>query len=123
MAGMEKIRFGGPMIQEYTSQSDYDMLLEQSKEKPVFILKHSTICPVSSSAHKQFLSFVDDNDAARFWIVLVREQRSLSLDIAERSGIQHQSPQVILFSQGKPVWNCSHHQITEMNLTQAMGRE
>ncbi|MEZ5359690.1 MAG: bacillithiol system redox-active protein YtxJ [Candidatus Zixiibacteriota bacterium] len=108
------------MIQEYSSSNDYTTILETSKNKPIFLLKHSTACPVSSSAHRQFVAFADGNNEADFWIVLVREQRPLSLEIAEKSGISHQSPQILLFSQGKPVWDCSHGRITEANLSSAL---
>jgi len=39
-------------------------------------------------------------------------QRPLSQQIAARSGVEHESPQVIIFRCGTPVWNASHHDIT-----------
>ena len=39
-------------------------------------------------------------------------QRPLSQLIAARSGVEHESPQVIIFRRGAPVWNASHHDIT-----------
>lgn len=42
----------------------------------------------------------------------VRAQRPLSQQIAARSGVEHESPQVIIFRRGTPVWNASHQDIT-----------
>ena len=36
------------------------------------------------------------------------QYRALSDFIAENSGIEHQSPQLIVFQNGKPVYNASH---------------
>jgi bacillithiol system protein YtxJ len=41
-----------------------------------------------------------------------RAQRPLSQLIAARSGVEHESPQVIIFRRGTPVWNASHQDIT-----------
>lgn len=110
------------MIHKFSDIYDYDTIIEHSKSKPVFILKHSTACGVSHFAYEQFQEFVKESDSAEFWIVLVREQRPVSSKIAEKSGIMHQSPQIILFSGGKPVWDCSHNAITSSNLMAAMSK-
>ena len=104
------------MINDVTDKKNFEQLLENSHEKPVFLLKHSTACGVSAVARREFSRFAEDNEAAEFWQVLVRENRPLSLLIANQTGIDHQSPQVILFERGRPVWNDSHLAITVDNL-------
>ena len=42
----------------------------------------------------------------------MREDRPLSLAIAERTGVAHQSPQVICLAGGKAVRHASHYDIT-----------
>lgn len=42
----------------------------------------------------------------------VRSQRPLSQQIAARAGVEHESPQVIIFRRGTPIWNASHQDIT-----------
>ena len=44
--------------------------------------------------------------------VLVREDRPLSLTVAERTGVSHESPQVICLVGGRAVGHASHHHIT-----------
>jgi bacillithiol system protein YtxJ len=41
-----------------------------------------------------------------------RAQRPLSQLIAARSGVEHESPQIIVLRRGVPIWNASHHDIT-----------
>jgi bacillithiol system protein YtxJ len=50
----------------------------------------------------------------------VRAQRPLSQAIAARSGVPHESPQVILFRCGVPAWSASHHDISAEALERAL---
>ena len=108
------------MLHDYTSPDDYQTIIETSRTTPVFIFKHSTICPMSSAAFREFTAFVASHPELPCWKVLVRENRHLSLSIAEKSGITHQSPQVIIYYLGKPIWDCSHGQITELTLDNSL---
>jgi bacillithiol system protein YtxJ len=51
------------------------------------------------------------------YLVDVRAQRAVSQQIAARSGVEHESPQIIVFRRGAVVWNASHHDITVEALT------
>lgn len=86
------------------SAARFDALLETEKVFAVF--KHSTRCSISTNARYRL---------EREWIfdipvyeVDVLRQRELSMHIAERSGIRHESPQLILFRDGQPVYHGSH---------------
>jgi bacillithiol system protein YtxJ len=46
------------------------------------------------------------------YLVDVLAKRPLSQQIAARSGVEHQSPQVIIFRRGTPIWSASHQDIT-----------
>ena len=48
------------------------------------------------------------------------EHRDLSNEIAERSGVKHESPQAILLRDGKAIWNASHMSITSDSLLEAV---
>jgi bacillithiol system protein YtxJ len=56
------------------------------------------------------------------YIVHVRSERPLSQQIAERSGIQHESPQLIVLRSGAPVWSASHREITAEALARRVPR-
>jgi bacillithiol system protein YtxJ len=55
-------------------------------------------------------------------MVDVRAQRRLSLGIAERSGVRHESPQVIVFRQGVPIWDASHGDVTANEIERQLPR-
>ncbi len=86
----------------------------------MFLFKHSTACPVSSRAWRQFERFSRQGHAAAFWKVLVIEDRPLSREIARQTGVPHQSPQCILIYRREPLWHTSHWQITTAALEKAL---
>ena len=96
------------MIKECKSENDFAALLEESMHKPVFLLKHSTRCPISREALSEFQRMQGDGTGAEFWQVMVLEHSDLSDKIAEATGIDHESPQAILFYHGEAIWNASH---------------
>ncbi|MGQ9630454.1 MAG: bacillithiol system redox-active protein YtxJ [bacterium] len=102
-----------PMIEDCKSGEDFDRILLNSKDRPVFLFKHSTACRVSAAAWERFKKFAQEEGGSEFWRVLVIEDREISSQIAQRTGIVHQSPQVILFYGGAAVWSASHESIDE----------
>jgi len=54
------------------------------------------------------------------YLVDVRAQRSMSQQIAVRSGVEHESPQVIVFQRGVVVWSASHDDITAEALARCL---
>jgi bacillithiol system protein YtxJ len=57
-------------------------------------------------------TFLKQNPSVQAHLVDVRAQRLLSQQIAARSGVRHESPQVIIFQRGVPIWSASHYDIT-----------
>ena len=79
---------------------------------PVLIYKHSTRCSVSLFAMKRLLLL--DTTQNETWVYIdVVAQRPLSLVLAEELNILHESPQLILLSEGNVLAHGSHHQVTE----------
>jgi bacillithiol system protein YtxJ len=74
------------------------------------IYKHST-CPISSRARsviKTFLTITLD-----VYELHVVEQRPLSNEIASSYGVTHESPQILMITDGKVTADESHLQITK----------
>jgi bacillithiol system protein YtxJ len=90
-----------------TDTKSFEELTDRSKERPVVIFKHSLTCPISSAAYEQMERF--QGEVA---LVEVQLARALSAEIANRLGIAHESPQVIVLSKGQVTWNGSHFKIT-----------
>jgi bacillithiol system protein YtxJ len=61
-------------------------------------------------------AFLRQHPSVQAHVVDVRAQRLLSQQIAARSGVQHESPQVIIFQRGAPIWNASHYDVTARDI-------
>lgn len=83
------------------------------------IFKHSTRCPISSSAYRELESFRRARPDVPTYVVLVVEQRPVSTAIASSTGIPHASPQALLVRDGSVVWHASHGAITRRSLEDA----
>ncbi len=95
--------------------------LEEAFRLPrALIFKHSTACGGSHAAAREVERFLAARPGAPVFVVHVIEQRPLSNELAERTGIRHTSPQVILLEDGKPVWSASHFAITAEALAERL---
>jgi bacillithiol system protein YtxJ len=70
------------------------------------VFKHSTRCSISSMA-KNRVEREWNLDFPIYYLDLIK-YRSVSNLIAAKSGIEHQSPQLIVFQNGLPVYDASH---------------
>ncbi len=102
------------------SIDDVNEMIGESNNIDVLLLKHSTICPISANAYAEVATFARRQDNVSIWVVLVREDRPVSLHISEATNVTHQSPQVILLKNGKAVWDASHYKISNTTLQQAL---
>jgi len=100
------------MITPCRDENEFNQIVRDSTEHPVFLFKHSTRCPVSAHAHAEFARFAEEHPGIACREVLVVEQRPLSQYIAQQTGVLHQSPQALLFSGGKVAWHTSHYSIS-----------
>lgn len=104
-------------INKIDSEEQFNELLN----KETFLLfKHSLTCPVSAEAYEQYEKYMALNEELKTAYLAVQEARPLSNYVADTFDIKHQSPQVILFKNGKPAWNESHWRITYDSLTKAI---
>lgn len=74
------------------------------------VLKHSTRCIVSKTVLKELNRSLEFNNATFLYLNLL-QYRSISNFIAEKYGIQHESPQLLVISDGKVNYAASHSSI------------
>lgn len=90
-----------------------DEILAESAKQPVLIYKHSTRCNISRSAldrlERKWDATVAKN-VKRYFLDLL-SYRNVSNRIAELFQVEHQSPQVLVISNGKSVLDLSHFDI------------
>ncbi len=94
---------------------ELDGLFEKSSEQPVFLFKHSLTCPISAGVF-QIVSGID----ADVHLVVVQHSRDISNELAEKTGIRHESPQAIILKDGKPVYHASHYDVTAEDVEQSL---
>ncbi len=104
-------------MKELTTVNEWYDVLEQSKENPLFVLKHSTTCPVSAAAYYAFESSAADVPK---YFLKVQESRPISNEIERNLDIEHQSPQLFLLNDGKAVWQATHYSISGPQIKKAV---
>lgn len=88
-------------------------ILELSKDMPVLVFKHSTRCGVSAMALSGFEREWDlQGDKCKLYFLDLLKYRSVSNEIAELSGVVHQSPQVIILQNKEVIYTASHDSIS-----------
>ncbi len=102
---------------EMTQPEQLQTAIQQSFEKPVVLFKHSTRCGISVGAKYALEEHWDfKEDEMIFYYLDLINYRSISNAIAEELGVIHQSPQVIILRNGKPVHTTTHHSINTSDL-------
>jgi bacillithiol system protein YtxJ len=89
-----------------TSRVELEALFERSRTEPVTVFKHDPYCSISSFAYGELLKV----DGEIPWIDVANDQ-PLSFLFAERTGVKHESPQVVILRDTRPVWAGSHWSI------------
>lgn len=90
-------------------------------QKPQVIYKHSYSCAVSLFAKSSLESELDSiATKADLHLVDVIAQRPLANEISDKTGIRHESPQIILMYKGHPFWHDSHGGVRIQSLMEAL---
>ena len=81
-------------------------VISDSTTKPVVIFKHSNSCPISSRAYREMEQLDGPVN-----LVEVQAARDISRELADLTGVRHETPQVIVLKNGRAVWNASHFDV------------
>jgi bacillithiol system protein YtxJ len=84
------------------------------------LFKHSTQCPTSAAAYKEVERFTAAYPDAPVYLIKVIEERTVSDAIAKRTGVTHESPQVIIVADGTVVYTASHDDITAAEIEEQL---
>jgi bacillithiol system protein YtxJ len=108
-------------LKEIETLEELDQAIDESRERPVLLFKHSLTCPISTRAFRELQSYLDNPDPRiSYKLITVQTARSVSDEAAARLRIEHESPQAILVRNGRELWNASHYKITAESLDQAI---
>ena len=108
--------------QPLTDLAQLDTIDAASAERPILLFKHSTRCNISSAALFRLdraWTTADDARHTAYHLDLLRH-RAVSDAIAQRYGVEHASPQVLVIRHGRCVYHGSHFGINYADVMQAM---
>ncbi|MBL4670102.1 MAG: bacillithiol system redox-active protein YtxJ [Flavobacteriales bacterium] len=96
------------------SEEDLENLIKESfsDNLGVAIFKHSTRCSISSVAKMRLTSFWNFEDELPIYYLDLISFREISGLIAEKFGVQHESPQLLIIKNGDCIYNASHMSIS-----------
>jgi bacillithiol system protein YtxJ len=96
-------------MQNLVSQHDIDALIRADE---AILLKHGAHCPISAHARDELTAFAAVHPDVTVAALEVTAHRDLAKYAAQRLGVEHQSPQVIIIRGGKVAWSAEHYAIT-----------
>jgi len=106
-----------------TEEGQLDELWQLSFQRPVLLFKHSLACGASHAARSHVAALLRDHapaSACEFRLVEVQRARAVSDAIARRSGVRHETPQLIVLRNGVVRWHDSHGGLHPRALTAAV---
>lgn len=104
---------------EISTLEEWNQLVAASSERGQVILKHSTTCPVSANALREFEDYLKltPNADLDYSLVKVIESRPVSNRIAEDLNVKHESPQIIYVKDKAKYWSATHWAVTKEHMT------
>jgi len=96
---------------ELNDISQLTKINEESKTNPVMILKHSTRCSISSAALGRIERKWNPDSKIKTYLLDLLAHRDISNAIAEHYKTEHQSPQILLITDGKCTFSRTHFEI------------
>jgi bacillithiol system protein YtxJ len=94
---------------------------EESKSKKVLLYKHSTRCSISSMALDRLeRNWKDDDGKIKPYYLDLLNHRDISNEISSRYNVVHESPQVLVISNGKCIYHKSQSEINYREIIQTV---
>lgn len=83
--------------------------------EPGLLFLHDPGCPISTRAHREMARL-----GGEIPMVDVRRSSGVGRAVETATGIRHESPQVIVFADGRATWSASHFAITAAAVRRAL---
>lgn len=95
---------------QLTSKDQIDQIKTSSNNQPALIFKHSTRCSISSMAENRLERSWNKEEipSMDLYHLDLIQHREISDYIATTFGVAHESPQVLIISDGECIYHNSH---------------
>lgn len=100
--------------------SELDEVFARSHRETVVVVKHSVTCGISQAAWSEVLAAAAARPNLAWYVVRIQDARTVSNALATRTGIRHESPQVLILRDGRTTWHASHWDITAATVVAAI---
>jgi bacillithiol system protein YtxJ len=84
------------------------------------VLKHNTTCPISKGVLASLQAGEEIEGLDALYVLDLLAHRPLSNTLAERYGVEHQSPQLLLIRNGKCVYDQFGYDISPRSIADAL---
>jgi bacillithiol system protein YtxJ len=110
-----------PQLTSLHQLEQLDQLLDESRERPLLLFKHSHNCGISLEALDEIVDHLNQESLdARYAMITVQTHRDLSNAVAAKLGVRHQTPQAIVVKDGRAVWSASHFRVNASEIRKAL---
>lgn len=100
-------------VQELQTIQEWESAFADSQNQPLLVFKHSMTCPISAEAFSEWNTFTQEcTGNLKCVVVMVQKARAICDAIEKDTGVQHESPQVLLIDNKTCVQHASHQSIT-----------
>lgn len=101
-----------------TNENQLEEIKNSSKNNTIIIFKHSTSCGISNMVIKRFEKlFTEEHQSLKVYYLDLLRYRNISNEISKVFEVVHESPQVLVIKNEVSVFNTSHYDILEINLS------
>ena len=90
------------------------------KDNPVAAVFKAGVCHKTNEMFQHVQAQLEPREDVPLGIIRVVEARPASNRVAEMTGVRHESPQLLLFKEGKAVYDRDNWDITEESIAEAL---
>ena len=101
-------------------QTDLDHAIGNTADEALVLFKHSLTCDRSADAYREVLQLCRELPEVKVAMITPQRDRALCDETAERFGVDHHTPQVLLIRNGDVAWHARHWGVTADAIKQAL---
>jgi bacillithiol system protein YtxJ len=99
-----------------TTAEELKQAIAETENVSGLFFKHSTRCSISAMALNSFESQWEHDEKCELYFIDLIAHRDVSSALAELTGVEHQSPQVVLVQNKEAVYDTSHNGISARSI-------
>ncbi len=98
---------------QLTDIGQLETIKQESDQAPILLFKHSTTCSISAMALSRLERNYDQTKVGNLkpYYLDLKAFRDISNEIEDQFNVEHESPQAIIISKGKAIYDASHYEI------------